>query len=186
MSKGRLIAVVGPSGVGKDSVMAGLVARRPKLHLVCRMITRPAHVGGEAFYAVSDQEFAQHVADQTFALHWQAHGLRYGIAAQQLACLSEGGDALVNLSRGVLKTADRQFDKMIVLSLTTPSSVLVARLQARGRESAEQILARLARSGFALPKGLRVLTVDNSRTLDQTIETILGALYPDSINREIS
>ena len=157
MSKGRLIAVVGPSGVGKDSVMAGLVARRPKLHLVCRMITRPAHVGGEAFDAVSDQEFAQHVADQTFALHWQAHGLRYGIAAQQLACLSEGGDALVNLSRGVLKTADRQFDKMIVLSLTAPSSVLVARLQGRGRESAEQILARLARSGFALPKGLRVL-----------------------------
>ena len=93
---------------------------------------------------------------------------------------------MVNLSRGVLKTADRQFDKMIVLSLTAPSSVLVARLQGRGRESAEQILARLARSVFGLPKGLRVLTVDNSRTLDQTIETILGALYPDSINREIS
>ena len=166
--------------------MAGLVLLRAKLHLVRRMITRPANVGGEAFDAVTEQEFAQHVANQTFVLHWQAHGLRYGIPHKQLSCLARGDDALVNLSRGVLKTADRQFDKMIVLSLTAPSSVLVARLQGRGRESAEQILARLARSVFGLPKGLRVLTVDNSRTLDQTIETMLGALYPDSINREIS
>ena len=166
--------------------MAGLVLLRAKLHLVRRMITRPANVGGEAFDAVTEQEFAQHVANQTFVLHWQAHGLRYGIPHKQLSCLARGDDALVNLSRGVLKTADRQFDKMIVLSLTAPSSVLVARLQGRGRESAEQILARLARSVFGLPKGLRVLTVDNSHTLDQTIETILGALYPDSINREIS
>ena len=79
MSRGRLIAVVGPSGVGKDSVMAGLVLRQAKLHLVRRMITRPANVGGEAFDAVTEQEFAQHVANQTFVLHWQAHGLRYGI-----------------------------------------------------------------------------------------------------------
>ena len=48
MSRGRLIAVVGPSGVGKDSVMAGLVLLRAKLHLVRRMITRPANVGGAA------------------------------------------------------------------------------------------------------------------------------------------
>ena len=54
MSRGRLIAVVGPSGVGKDSVMAGLVLRRAKLQLVRRMITRPANVGDEAFDAMTE------------------------------------------------------------------------------------------------------------------------------------
>jgi ribose 1,5-bisphosphokinase len=112
--------------------------------------------------------------------------LRYGIPHKQLSCLARGDDALVNLSRGVLKTADQQLFKMIVLSLTAPSSVLVTRLLGRGRESAEQISARMARSGFDLPKGLQVLQVDNSGTLDQTIDTTLSALYPDSPNREIS
>ena len=65
--------------------MAGLVLRQAKLHLVRRMITRPANVGGEAFDAVTEQEFAQHVANQTFVLHWQAHGLRYGIPHKQLS-----------------------------------------------------------------------------------------------------
>ncbi|MEM6634576.1 MAG: hypothetical protein AAF667_01675 [Pseudomonadota bacterium] len=36
MTQGRLIAVVGPSGVGKDSVMAGIKAAVPELHLVRR------------------------------------------------------------------------------------------------------------------------------------------------------
>ena len=186
MTEGRLIAVVGPSGVGKDSVMAGLVARQAKLHLVRRVITRPADAGGEAFDAVTEQEFAQRVASQTFALHWTAHGLRYGIPQQQLTCLASGGDVLVNLSRDVLRHADRQFAKMIVLSLTAPSSVLVARLAQRGRENAEQMSARLARSDFAVPLGLRLLQVDNSGALDQTIKTTLSTLYPDSANRDIS
>ena len=49
MNRGRLIGVVGPSGAGKDSVMEALVARRPDLHRVRRVITRPETAGGEAF-----------------------------------------------------------------------------------------------------------------------------------------
>ena len=52
-SGGRLIAVVGPSGVGKDSVMAGLHGAIPDLHLVRRVITRAPDLGGEDYDAVS-------------------------------------------------------------------------------------------------------------------------------------
>ena len=38
---GRLFAVVGPSGVGKDPLLAGAVACDPSLHWVRRGITRP-------------------------------------------------------------------------------------------------------------------------------------------------
>ena len=39
---GRLIAVVGPSGAGKDSVIAGLAASRPGLLVCRRSVTRPS------------------------------------------------------------------------------------------------------------------------------------------------
>ncbi|MFT6273559.1 MAG: ribose 1,5-bisphosphokinase, partial [Dinoroseobacter sp.] len=78
-SGGRLIAVVGPSGVGKDSVMAGIRSTMPSLHLVRRVITRTPDLGGEDYDALSVSQFEALVEDGAFAVHWGAHGLHYGI-----------------------------------------------------------------------------------------------------------
>ena len=48
-----MIAVVGPSGVGKDTVTQALVDAAPQLSLVRRVITRAADAGGEDYDAVS-------------------------------------------------------------------------------------------------------------------------------------
>ena len=50
---GRMIAVVGPSGVGKDTVTQALVDAAPQLSLVRRVITRAADAGGEDYDAAS-------------------------------------------------------------------------------------------------------------------------------------
>ena len=57
MTEGRLIAGVGPSGVGKDSVMQGVAEVMPQLHLVRRVITRAPGLGGEDYDAVSEAQF---------------------------------------------------------------------------------------------------------------------------------
>ena len=82
MSEGRLIAVVGPSGVGKDSVLRGLQRALPGTHLVRRVITRAPDLGGEDYDAVSVEVFKERARRGDFALHWGAHGLFYGIHAQ--------------------------------------------------------------------------------------------------------
>ena len=46
---GRMIAVVGPSGVGKDTVMQALVDAAPQLSLVRRVITRRSGCGRRGF-----------------------------------------------------------------------------------------------------------------------------------------
>ncbi|OAN73519.1 phosphonate metabolism protein/1,5-bisphosphokinase (PRPP-forming) PhnN [Sulfitobacter sp. EhC04] len=178
MSIGRFIAVVGPSGVGKDSVMAGMVAQAPSLVAVRRVITRSADAGGEDFDAVSDAEFARRVAQEAFVLQWQAHGLRYGIPAGVVDEMARGQDVLANLSRSVLPMAQALFERFEVLSLTATPEVLEARLRARQRENAAQIETRLARADFALPAGISATRIDNSGALPDTVARALAALYP--------
>jgi hypothetical protein len=91
-----------------------------------------------------------------FALHWTAHGLSYGVPAQRGDVLDTGRDALVNLSRGVLGKAARQFETFHVLHVTARPEVLAERLAARGRETPQEIARRLARPAPPFPAGLRV------------------------------
>lgn len=171
-----LVAVVGPSGAGKDTVLEGL---RAAGHVVARRgITRPAEAGGEEHIAMTEAEFAA----GDFALQWRAHGLRYGIFRDIEAELGAGRIVLANLSRTVLAEAAARYP-FAVLEITAPPDILAARLAARGRESAGDIAGRLAREA-PLPPGLRVLRVVNDATPQAAIAraaALLATLTPPPI-----
>ena len=57
-----IFAVVGPSGAGKDTLIAGALERRPDLRLARRVITRPTEAGGEDFEGVTPEAFAARMA----------------------------------------------------------------------------------------------------------------------------
>jgi len=73
-----LVAVVGPSGAGKDTLM-GLARARlegdTRFRFVQRAITRPAEAGGEAHRAIDLADFEAERAAGGFTLHWAARGL---------------------------------------------------------------------------------------------------------------
>ncbi len=176
-----VIAVVGPSGVGKDSVMAALAARDPGFRIQRRVITRPEAAGGEVFTGVTPETFTRMAAAGAFALSWQAHGLSYGIPVEMYDLRKGARAVLVNLSRGALDAAQARVDDLVVLSLTAEPQVLADRLTARGREDAADRARRLDRAGAPLPAGLRrVIEVDNSGSLERTVETVLARLQPES------
>ena len=178
MTQGRLIAVVGPSGVGKDSVIDALCAARPDLHRVRRVITRPADAGGEDFDALSPDAFDVMAAKGLFCLAWEAHGLCYGIRTDTLMRLAQGEDCIVNLWRGVLAEADSLVPDLVVLALTASPGILRHRLAGRARETEEEIAARLAREAACIPAALRVASISNDGPLRQTAARALSALYP--------
>lgn len=177
---GRFIAIVGPSGVGKDSVMEALAATDPAYVLARRVIKRPGDAGGEDFEGVTDEEFSARVAADAFALHWDAHGLRYGIPAEVDQDLAQGRDVLANLSRAVLPAAQKRFDRLIVIVLTVSREMLAQRLAARNRETPQDIVRRLERAEFAMPPVIRTFTVDNSYALGQTVTAIQSHLSAET------
>lgn len=184
---GRLIYLMGPSGSGKDSL---LNAARERLAERCcviarRIITRSAEAVGEDAIGVSPAEFDQQEAAGAFALSWRANGLAYGIPRQIDDWLAAGQDVLVNGSRGHLAQARERYPELLAILLQVDEAALRQRLQARGRESAEQIEARLTRSRelqpLPRPSGERgeadsLWLLNNSGPLEQTVSQLLQLL----------
>lgn len=173
---GRLIAVVGPSGVGKDSVMQALAGAVPGVQPVRRVITRAPGQSGEDYEAVNRAEFQERAANGGFCLHWQAHGLHYGIPATALDEVQRGAQRMANLSRGVLTQAAQLFPGFIVLNITAAPATLAHRLRARGRETPRDIESRLARASAKLDPNLPIHHIENDGPLAATVATALQAL----------
>ena len=161
---GRLFLVVGPSGVGKDSLLdaardhfrndAGIVFPR-------RVITRPAGAGGEDHCPVDEAMFSQQLRDGTFALNWVAHGLSYGVPVAVVDDLDAGRNVVVNVSRTVIDDARTRFRHVTVLSVTADPVTLAARLE---------------RAALMTPAGSDVVTIDNSGALDDAVSAFLNAI----------
>ena len=174
---GQLFIVVGPSGAGKDTLLAGAIAADPSLHWARRVITRPETAGGEPFEGVDAPTFQHRLQAGDFALHWQAHGLQYGVPRLQLAPLDGGRAVLVNGSRAALPAAQTAFPNLIVICISAPPAVVATRLAARGRESAQDISARLKRASYDLPGGLEVIDVANDSTPAVGIQRLLCTIH---------
>ena len=175
-----IFAIVGPSGVGKDTLIRAAVQSRPDLRLVRRVITRPTDVGSEDFDGVTQEVFVDRKASGEFALTWDAHGLSYAIPKDQL---SGPGHLIFNGSRAALPQAARVFPGLRVILITAPDIILGARLAARGRETADDIRARLSRATFDMPEGMVFQTVVNDSTPEIGTARLLAALQSERAQR---
>jgi phosphonate metabolism protein PhnN/1,5-bisphosphokinase (PRPP-forming) len=172
-----LVAVVGPSGAGKDTLMAGARMRiepDARFRFVRRSITRAASAGGEDHEPVDRDAFLRSRDTGGFALWWEAHGLLYGIPRDIELDLAAGRCVVANMSRGALSEAASRYE-LLVLEITAPPAVLAARLAARGREDPDTVAARLAREA-PLPPALRIRRVVNDGRVEQGVAEVVRAL----------
>lgn len=155
LGPGRLVLVVGPSGAGKDTLIAYAKQRLKGSRCVFarRVVTRDAEPDVEDHASVSVEEFQALLVAKRFALHWKAHGLYYGIPAEIDAAIGAGNVVVANVSRSVVGRARRSYANVLTVSVTAPPEVLAMRLAARGREVAAELNGRLGRIALDLGGG---------------------------------
>ena len=179
MAPGTLFLVVGPSGAGKDTLIAGArAALEPGGAYVFprRAITRPAEAGGEDHEALSPEEFAAREAEGGFFATWRAHGLAYGLPACIAAALDSGRNVVANVSRTVLADIGESTRCAVIVEVAAPPGLRARRLAARGREDAADAARRLAREAAPFPDGVTLRRVVNDGTPETGIGRFVAAL----------
>lgn len=179
--RGALVAVVGPSGAGKDTLIASAASRlrdEDWIRFARRVVTRDAHAASEEHDSLTEAEFGRAQAAGAFSLTWQAHGLQYALPHSVAEAVSDGLVVVANLSRKVLPSAIAAFGSLSVVEITAPPELLLQRIVARGRETqtaaAERIRRRVA---LDPPAGvLSVHRIDNAGVLDESAEVFVRCL----------
>lgn len=171
--------VVGPSGVGKDTLITG--ARQAldadkRFSFVRRLVTRPTDIDLEDHLSIEPEDFARALAEERLALAWEAHGLNYALPISVDTDLALGRIVVANVSRHVVARAMSKYPGCRVVMITAEISLRAQRLAQRGRENRDQITARLAREGIALPADLSPVVIDNSSSVGIGVTAFVMAL----------
>jgi ribose 1,5-bisphosphokinase len=169
--QGCFVAVAGPSGAGKDTLIQGVRERlAPDRRFVFarRIITRQGDCT-EDHDSVTEFEFARMKADDAFLISWTANGLDYGLPGGLRRDLADGRIVIANVSRAALPEVRLRFPRHLVVHVTAEPRILAARLEARGREDAGAQQARLARALQLEATVVADVTIDNSADLDGSL-----------------
>jgi guanylate kinase len=179
--RGILAVVSGPSGVGKDSVLARVFARDPGLAYSVSYTTRPPRPGevdGVDYSFVGEPEFDRLVAEDEL-LEWaHVHNHRYGTGRARVeTALAEGRDIALNVDvQGGAAIRERVPGALLIFLAPPSLDELERRRTGRGTDSPDDLARRAADAevemGFANRYDAVVVNDDLERAADEVLRLI--------------
>lgn len=153
MSKGKLIVISGPSGVGKGTALNLAMSRRPGLAFSVSATTRPPRpdeTEGKSYFFVTEPQFRQMI-DRGEFLEYDAHNKAlYGTLWSQIENRGEG-DILLDIDpMGAKKVRERVPEAVLIFVMPPSVQELERRLRGRGDTPEDQIQIRLERAKWEM------------------------------------
>jgi len=176
-----LIVMSGPGGVGKDTLIAMLRARDPRLCYSVSYTTRPRRdyeVDGKHYRFVDDERFERLAAEGVLLEHARVNGYLYGTSASRIEeALGRGRDVILKIDvQGMEQVRQRRPDAVSIFISPPSMEELMRRRQRRGSEPEAMIEARQrlaeVEMGYAERYDHVVVNDDAARAVGQ-IEAIL-------------
>jgi guanylate kinase len=174
----KVFVITGPSGVGKGTLIRGLLERLPELELSVSATTRPPRPGehdGVDYHFLSAAEFDRRVAAGEFVEHATYSGNRYGTLRSELERrVRAGAPVVLEIEVQGARQVREAMPEAVAVFIAPPSrEALRARLVGRGTDAPEQVDERLRtaeRELQAQPEFAHVVV--NDRLEDATDELV--------------
>jgi guanylate kinase len=146
---GNLFIIAAPSGAGKSSLVAALLAHDPDLRLSISHTTRaprPGEVDGREYHFVSREVFEAMIVAGDFLEYADVYGNLYGTSRRWIEqTMASGMDVILEIDWQGAQQVRRLFPGCLTLYVLPPSlETLEERLRSRGQDSEQVIAARLA------------------------------------------
>jgi guanylate kinase len=149
LSQGRLFVITGPSGVGKGTLIEGLLREVPDLELSVSATTRRprgSERDGVHYHFMDEQEFERRVRAGEFIEHAGYSSHHYGTLGSEVEPrLARGAGVVLEIElQGARQIRETVPDAVQVFIAPPSPEDLRRRLESRGTDSDEQIASRLA------------------------------------------
>jgi ribose 1,5-bisphosphokinase len=180
---GRLVLVVGPSGAGKDTLIARARAAccdDATVVFVRRIVTRPASAFEDNEF-MPERAFEQAAARGAFAFWWSAHGHKYGIPLAVDFDIEAGRTVVCNVSRTVVGAVRKRYAHVVAVLVTAPRETLAMRLAARDRASDGSIEQRIVRSELPSSGFRPDVIINNVGEPDVGARKLLDTVYASGV-----
>ncbi|WP_348945835.1 guanylate kinase [Chitinibacter sp. FCG-7] len=149
MAKGNLFVVTAPSGAGKTTLVAALLAADANVQLSISYTTRQPRAGevnGKDYHFVERAEFERMINAGELLEHAEVYGNYYGTSQVWInEVIQNGRDILLEIDWQGAQQVRRLFPEAIGLFVLPPSlDTLETRLRNRGKDSEDVIAKRMA------------------------------------------
>ena len=146
---GNLFIVTAPSGTGKTTLVAALLAADATVQLSVSHTTRSPRAGevnGQHYHFIDRAQFEQMIAQQDFLEYAEVYGNYYGTSLRWIqAQQAQGRDILLEIDwQGAAQVRQLLPDAIGIFILPPSIEALETRLRGRGTDSEETILKRMA------------------------------------------
>ena len=177
MRKGKTFIICGPSGVGKGTVVARLMASDPTLYFSVSATTRaprPGEVDGKHYHFLTAEQFDQWVAEDQFLEYAEFVGNRYGTPRQFIdKAMEQGRDVILDIEiQGAEQVHQKRPDAVRIFIAPPSWDELERRLIGRGTEDMDKVRSRLQRGKeeFLVAKDFDYFVIND--TVDRAVEEI--------------
>lgn len=182
MPKGKFVLIIGPSGVGKDTIMAKLRELPGMVQMISRTSRppRPTETDGRDYHFSSREDFERRIAADEFIEHAEYAGNFYGTSRADLERLLESGKIVLKIVevQGARIIKRKMPECLAVFIMPVSMEQIERRLMARPGAKPEDTAKRLSRAPEEMDAAWEfdVVIVNHEGQLDQTVDWIAGAI----------
>jgi len=181
-SKGKVVIMSGPSGVGKSTICKEVVKRFDNVYLSVSVTTRPkskAEVDGQDYWFISEQEFQERLDKNLLLEHAEVFGHLYGTPRDKVEeAVQAGKNVILEIDVQGAKQAQAIFPDAVMIFVLPPTEKdLVKRMDNRGREAADAAEKRLTGASDEIAAAWQyykhmVINEDLQQAVDECVQII--------------